>query len=316
VLKFLFSWIKDENQSSRNQSKITKSLKNHKLELLRAIKDFPENSHIENYLLFDNIITDEHVNDIINTILSVIKPNKKDDIKKIFLEIDKRKLLSLLVVVSRNSRNGFILSNNMKSLYTTLNTYFFKDFPIEPKDKTIISENIKQIFTNFINQYSSIITYDLINSIISGKELYKIYQIGYIKKNKPQFFSFSSQQKQSTSLDLLSSDLIKKRTYEWLNINNNPILNITPIAYIFDEYSKEEKKILIKTNKFCKEISLLTDNIKDFYSSSLEISKSIFSNNDLDTFKGAIIDVHDKIQKNKEIGSFTRKLRLRSKSRK
>ena len=319
VLKTLFYWIKQPNSQNNNSNATTS-----KLELLHTIKDFPENSHIENYMLFDNIITDADIGVIINNILSIIKPNKKKEIESLFSKIDKRRFLSLLVLISINSKYGFILSNNMKSLYTTLDTHFFEDFPTGSKDKTSsssspISEKIKIVFIDFIKKYNSTITVELINSILSGKELYKIYKIGYSRKNNNPLFSGSSQPKQTHSVNLLSTELIKKRTNNWLlmipsNSKDQPI-NSSPIAYIFDDYSKEEKNLLIKTNKFCKEISQLTDDIKEFYSSSFEISKSIFSNNELDTFTVAVKDTRDTIQKKELVRTTTtRNKRDRSKS--
>ena len=295
VLKSLFYWIKPANSQNNSQN-------NSKLELLHTIKDFPENSHIENYMLFNDIVTDEDIDSIINAILSIIKPNKQKEIESLFSKISKRRFLSLLVLISRNSKDGFILSNNMKTLYTELFTYF-KGIK---EEKSSISGNIKDLFIEFVKRYNSTITSDLIISILSGKEIYKIYQIGYSRKNKPPLFS--SHSKQTHSVNLLSSDLIKKRTNDWVSSS----INSPPIAYILDDYSKEEKNVLIKNNKFCKEISQLTDDIKEFYSSSFEISKSIFSN---DIFTDAVKDTSNTIQKNRDHMNTLRNRRSKSKSR-
>ena len=308
MLKTLSNLIRDNTQPNSQN-----------LKLLNTIKDFPENSHIENYILFDSIILDKDIDDIIDNHLkrklietSDTTNKEKEKIESLFLNIDKRRFLSLLVLISRNSKDGFILSNDMKSLYDKLHIYFKKYSNI---DKTSISENIKNGFINFIIKTSSPITTDLINSILSGKELYKIYKIGYSRKNKTHPFSVLIQPKQTHSLDLLSSELIKKRTNNWLSKPKD--INSTPIAYIFDDYSKDEKIILIKTNKFCKEISQLTDDIKEFHSSSFEISKSIFSNNELDTFTKTVKDTYDSIQKKEsDRTNKTHNNRERSKSHK
>lgn len=213
-------------------------LNNKKIQLLNSIIEYPANSNNENYILLPEFLSDTAVQDIWRIISTklFLDVTKRD---VLINDINKRHVLSLMVLISRNSKDGFIFTNKDRELNESLNTQFF-----QVKYNKDYSSIIRNIFINYINTSKTANTFILeyINTIIGrnvGKYIWKIYKNEFQGKNESSF----------------SEELIMKRTILWLQNKDDPL----PMEYFFDIYSERERLFIMREKNMCKEISDITN---------------------------------------------------------
>jgi hypothetical protein len=280
-----------------------------KLKILNSMMQYPQNSNLENYILITNFLSNAHVNEIWIQILQllprpVINPVDIEQLNNAIFHsgyiyfdnkiqflplqpappalqlppilgprphiINKRNFLALMVLVSRNSKDGYIQTNKARQLYSNLLTLF-----IITNNVNHISAEITRIFNNFIIN-SGVINLDYINKILNGDFIYKIYKNNI---DESYLFGFGIEENELKG----RKQLIKKEKNELKtrNYNARNILTITeitirikkwvtqslyetdivPLSYILDKYTEEEKKVLIRNNEMCKEISEITSKL-------------------------------------------------------
>lgn len=197
------------------------------LSILSSMLQYPQNSNLENYFLLTDILEETDLNRILNLIAPSVKVNR-------------RNFISLLVLLSKNAKDGYITTNKWKNLYSSLLKVFRET---NDKNYADISNIIFDTFKDFFPIIGDSIPF-VVNKILSGEEMYKIYQTSYKSDNKNSQFK-------------LSKELIIKRTIAWLILPDLET-RTTPTSFIFDKYTEEEKKFMIQENAICKEISELT----------------------------------------------------------
>ena len=258
-----------------------------KLDLLLSMKKYPTNSNVENYILLDNFITNIDINEIIEGICRIIGEKKNVSLEtvklELFSEINHRKFLCLLVFYSRNLKQSYFLSNPVKKLSNSLENYFFKIYPTNQDD---ISLFVKQIFLEFI-QKEKIITIEFINGIKNGDYVYKIYKNGHASSKNID--NISSEEKNNQQFikhlnDNITPKICSERVNTWITTD----INIVPINYFFNINSIKENNILIKENDFCREIAEIQNNITKYYTLNQELTKTIFSDIDINNFEESI----------------------------
>jgi len=293
----LNKWITEE---SSNPNITTK------LDLLLSMKKYPTNSNIENYILLDNFITNIDIEEIIGKICSIIGEKKHVSLEtvklELFSEINHRKFLCLLVFYSRNLKQSYFTINPVKKLSNLLENYFFKIYPVDQDD---ISLNIKQIFLEFI-QKEKIITIEFINGIKNGDYVYKIYKNGYAISKNINNNSFEEEKKQlfiKHMNDNITQQICVERVNTWITTD----IYIAPINYFFNINSIKENNILIKENELCREIAEIQNNITNYDTSNHELTKTIFSDIDINIFEENIGPAINSILKSNTLKSTTLK---------
>ena len=199
------------------------------LSILSSMLQYPQNSNLENYFLLTDILEERDLNRIWNLIAPSVK-----------VTVNRRNFISLLVLLSKNAKDGYITTNKWKNLYSSLLKVFRETDDTNYAD---ISNIIFNTFEDFFRVNGDSIPF-VVNKILSGEEMYKIYQTSYKSDNKNSQFK-------------LSKELIIKRTIAWLKLPDLET-RTTPTSFIFDKYTEEEKKFMIQEHAICKEISELT----------------------------------------------------------
>jgi len=304
---------------------------NNNINLINLMQKYPENSNLENYLLLENklevgVITDFYflkdadVEVIWNALKEKIgEPKFKQlteevtfekektmfltrkfsDTEKLYFQekrkIIKRRLLSLMVLISRNSKN--------------INQRKLQDFIADAFESTSSGKAIHQLtilirsyFIRFINT-SGVVTEKYLSSIINGDFMNNIYQNEKIilsstietqidnlrdeelkkakniasEKAKKQLAILNDRYKNEKKLYPLSPMLIRIRTKLWLI--DHEIVRL-PMSYIFDKYSDEDRKMIMREKEICKEISNLTNELGSYPIPNVSLPSSLFTSND------------------------------------
>ena len=308
-------WIKENTNTNYEQ-----------LILLKNMQKYPNNSNLENYILINNILTDQDIDEIFNEIIQQPEFNNNQKNKNDLLNIigpnntfykRKRRLLSLMLLNSRNIKNSFFSKNPEKILYKNITNYFFNinTFLINSNPKndpeiyripianyTDTSYYIKNIFINFI-KIQKLVNMNYIKDLVYGNALYNIYKnkyqnsdnieiIGDINSNTNTEIKsiFSIKDYKTIIKKNLTKEDIVKRIFEWLNINDNgtidPKLNKFAVSYIFSIYSPGDINSITNIDNICKEISELKDELnQDIIVPNSQSFKSIFSTTNQETFQ-------------------------------
>ena len=200
---------------------------NNQLSVLSSMLQYPQNSNLENYFLLPDILEERDLNSIWNTYIA----------SSVKVKVNKRNFISLLVLLSKNAKDGYITTNKWKALFTKL---FFVFEETDEINFASISERILNAFQEFFITNRDSIPF-VVNKILSGEEMYKIYQTSYKSDNKTG----------------LTKEIIGKRTKVWLETSDKETRTL-PTIFIFDKYTEEQIKFMIQENAICKEISELT----------------------------------------------------------
>jgi hypothetical protein len=302
---------------------------NARINLIKSMKNYPENSNLENYLLLGiDILREGDVNEIWtelkNTIGNDAKFNelmenvnfteektffsskKFRDTKNLFMnekrQIIKRRLLGLLILISRNSNKS-----TEKKLNNDITQVFF-NFPLVNPGSALsptqdISREIKNVFLNFIRT-SGIITEKYLKNVINGDFMNKIYNNEKFVRgrtieslieengdeelmNKARKIAVNKEVEKSAILNKrdkeeknafpLSEMLIRIKTKLWLTDDET---NRIALSYIFDKYTEEDKKSIMREKEICNEIVSLTQELGKYPIPNLRMPVSIFTSND------------------------------------
>jgi len=200
---------------------------NNQLNILSSMLNYPQDSNLENYFLLPDILEERDLNRIWNTYIA----------SSVKVKVNRRNFISLLVLLSRNAKDGYITTNKWKDLYSSLLKVFRETDETNYPD---ISGIILIVFQEFFRVNGDSIPF-VVNKILSGEEMYKIYQTSYKPDNKTS----------------LTKEIIGKRTQVWLETSIEKT-RTTPTIFIFDKYTEEQIKFMIQENSVCKEISELT----------------------------------------------------------
>lgn len=185
-----------------------------------------------------------------------------------FKQLKPRNFVVLLVLLARNSKDGYIFSNKWKGLYEKL-FYIFHN-TLDDSEFDLLSEKIVDAFTEFLKSNGDLITEDFLRKIVDGIEMYKIYESNYEDSLSLRSLNSDDTSKMTKVLEeskqefknrkaqfALPRKLIQDRTKAWLEMSYKNV-RTTPTSFIFDRYTEEEKKFMIQENAICKEISELT----------------------------------------------------------
>jgi hypothetical protein len=219
-----------------------------------------------------------------------------------YSRIIKRRFLSLIVLISRNSPSGFLGTLNV-----VLTRFFFTtgitppaNIPVSP----IITQTIVTIFNRFITTKQmgqNMLTTKFIKSVIDGYYMKKIYNnerwingkmvesivegLGISDTAKEQIrrdtnqrekdhYTRSNQLKKEQKENLpLSNDILELRTLLWLSDTK---ISELPLNYIFDQYTEDEKLAISKEKEMCNEIAKLIEEVGSIPLPNLQLPKSIF----------------------------------------
>jgi hypothetical protein len=288
-------WIKKINDWALEE----KGKNNEQETLLKSMKKYPNNSNIENYMLINKVLSNDDIDKIfdklkqqsseINEYLkNIIGSSRTGHYKR------KRRILSLMILKSRNLQSSYFSKNIERKLYQSLKDYFFKDFIVGGIVVVNNSEKIKDIFIKFMDDYPQLVTLKYIKELLDGTSMYNIYKGNYIDSDNIEIISGNSQQQEqeqtifsikdykvNINKNNLTKDDIRKKVFEWLNIDDvddksSTIKTNFAVTYIFSIFLPGE----------CMEISELKDELgEDLYIPELQISKSFFSNINLDIFR-------------------------------
>lgn len=301
--------------------------------LLTNMKKYPNNSNLENYMLLNDILVNRDIDEIFNEILEQpeFKTNQKNtaDILNIIGPIGsfykrKRRVLSLMLLKSRNTKTSFFSKNYGNILYKNIINYFFnihtflidsnpnndpEIFKIIGIDQSKVNDNnttsyyIKTIFINFIKT-RKMVTIDYIKNLVYGNDMYNIYKNSYQNSDNIEIIRnnfdpvtnteikdiFSIKDYKTIIKKVLTKDDIVKKTFDWLNVNDtnelDRSLNKFAVSYIFSIYSPGDINTITDINKICREISELKDELnEDLLIQNSQNFKSIFSDMNQDTFQ-------------------------------
>ena len=219
-----------------------------------------------------------------------------------YSRIIKRRFLSLMILISRNTAPGFL-----STLNADITRYFFTSgitspptLPIPP----LVSQTIATIFNRFINTKQmgkNMLTSTFIKSVVNGSYMKKIYSneiwihgkmvesivdgLGINDVQKEQIRKESSQREkehvirskqlkkeQKENLPL-SNDVLEMRTVLWLS--DQQIIEL-PLNYIFDQYTEDEKIAIAKEKQMCNEIANLIEEVGSLPLPNLQLPKSLF----------------------------------------
>ena len=238
--------------------------------------DYPESSNLENYVLFNEFLSDADKSTLIgefNRILLEKSGNKKNelDLNKIVQDvwlphvigkIYPGAFLSLMILSSRLCTKYRISSNPECELFTNLNALFDGG-----NGANFDSAGLYRVILNFISTNKSVTT-DYVKRILNGERIYEIYRDNYIQAGRE-----------------ISKKLILERLNKWLKVNHlniaDSIIDI-PVSYIFNSYTNKEKNKLNKEASICNVIADLTGEIGTPTANASEFQKSVFNveNND------------------------------------
>jgi len=301
--------------------------------LLTNMKKYPNNSNLENYMLLNDILVNRDIDEIFNEILEQpeFKTNQKNktDILNIIGPIGsfykrKRRVLSLMLLKSRNTKTSFFSKNYGNILYKNIINYFFnihtflidsnpnndpEIFKIIGIDQSKVNDNnttsyyIKTIFINFIKT-RKMVTIDYIKNLVYGNDMYNIYKNSYQNSDNIEIIRnnfdpvtnteikdiFSIKDYKTIIKKVLTKDDIVKKTFDWLNVNDtnelDRSLNKFAVSYIFSIYSPGDINTITDINKICTEISELKDELnEDLLIQNSQNFKSIFSDMNQDIFQ-------------------------------
>lgn len=247
----------------KQEAKRTENQNIKKINLLTSMMEYPENSNPENYILLSDFLSDAAVEEVYQLIINQIYPvtgdtTKRDALLEKLRTINKRNLLSLMVFISRNTKES--------ELSEMLNSLFFDVRSIHANE---YSNDIRTIFFEFINneltaKYAKLFITKYINLVstdTSGKNMWSIFKNGY-KKNDIT--------KENDKIAPLTEELIIKRTNLWLQDVENKI-NQLPVGYIYNIYSEKEMRIIMKERNVCKDISELTNQLSKYPIPNIEL---------------------------------------------
>lgn len=229
-------------------------------------------------------------------------------------QIIKRRLLALFILISRNSTN-----TAEKRLNQEITLLFFRPAPAAaapaaspaPIVPPSLSGEIVNIFINFIR---GTVTEKYLNSVINGDFMNRIYKNEKIirgkiieqmivangnrdlqenarqqatKKEIKQSVSLVEKEKEEKKMFPLSEMLIRIRTKLWLTDDE---INMLPLNYIFDKYSEEDRKTIMREKEICTEIAKLTNEFGNFPIPELILPDSLFVVKSNESNKGKVTD--------------------------
>jgi len=286
-----------------NRNYISRYLINiNKLKIINSMMQYPQNSNLENYILITDFLSNANINTIWAELLRLLgnpnaHPNSIQEYANAYFQygyildnnrtapftgyrpyvINKRNFLALMVLVSRNSKDGYLLTNNARKLYSDLLTLFNEtnDVNIVVGGINVFQARIIRIFTAFII-IIRVSDFDYINKILNGYYIYKIYKNNI---DDSYLFGFGIEENELKGRKQVIEK--EKNELKTRNYNNRNILtvaeitirikkwvtqslyetDIVPLSYILDKYTEEEKKVLIRNNEMCKEISEITSKL-------------------------------------------------------
>lgn len=265
-------WVPDTKQDEDKNRELKKTIdsnlsaENKKIQLIESILPYPENSHYENYLLLSEFLNDRDIDEIWKWVQSKINELKATN--EILKKVDKRRFLSLIEFISRNS-------SKRKELNELLKKNFF-----DMKNNKDTSNTLSNIFIIFFkSKEGSLFLSECIHKLnenTMGNLIWNIYKNEFLSKerNTRQNNILSKQFKDTTGE--LTEEMIMKRTIQWLTMES-PDRTIT--SYIFDIYSDYEREIIMNEKKVCKEIADLTKSLTKYKIPNLELSKKFIMDN-------------------------------------
>jgi hypothetical protein len=257
VRTFIELGLANNNTLTYDQINANPNLKKYR-KLYQILLEFPESSHLENYILFTQLLNINDLANITNTLINVVidkqqteifpkNINMNDIINRFALnpathnyvygppnphKIDPRKLCSLMVLCSRLSPLSMLgYVNKEHELYNNLETlYHYNDF---------VSDRILYFFNDFINN-SSAVTPTYFSNMIDGTTIYNIYKNHYFNKDTE-----------------ITKSLIVTRLNDWLKSTDYTTL---PVSFLFNKYSNKELAQIKKETLICNPISEIINN--------------------------------------------------------
>jgi hypothetical protein len=136
----------------------------------------------------------------------------------------------------------------------------------------INGDYMNKIYKNEINLTGVIISLAISPAIVAPNERNQIRQNALDKETRESDI-LKEKDKISKKLFPLSELLIRIRTKFWL-IDNN--INRFPLSYIFDKFSEEDKKNIMREKEICIEISKLTEELGKYPIPNLRLPDSVF----------------------------------------
>jgi len=107
------------------------------------------------------------------------------------------------------------------------------------------------------------------------------------KKEIKQSVSLVEKEKEEKKMFPLSEMLIRIRTKLWLTDDE---INMLPLNYIFDKYSEEDRKTIMREKEICTEIAKLTNEFGNFPIPELILPDSLFVVKSNESNKGKVTD--------------------------
>lgn len=225
-------------------------------------------------------------------------------------QIIKRRLLALFILISRNSTN-----TAEKRLNQEITLLFFRPAPAAASPAPIVPPSLSgEIVNIFINFIRGTVTEKYLNSVINGDFMNRIYKNEKIirgkiieqiilangnrgleenarqqatKKEIKQSVSLVEKEKEEKKMFPLSEMLIRIRTKLWLTDDE---INMLPLNYIFDKYSEEDRKTIMREKEICTEIAKLTNEFGNFPIPELILPDSLFVVKSNESNKGKVTD--------------------------